>query len=125
MFSTLPKMNLNFSFTFILSSADALNLDQSKNLLFGKELNSVLPELVHRNMYLPFRLFHLIITLGFQILIMRDMEKLTGATRMAIIYIGAGVCGNLGSCIFVPYQVEVIHCNFCQFFMPFILKFCI
>ena len=54
-----------------------------------------------------YRLFHLIITLGFQILIMRDMEKLTGAIRMAIIYIGTGMAGNLASCIFVPYQVEV------------------
>ena len=33
--------------------------------------------------------------------------KLTGAIRMAIIYIGTGMAGNLASCIFVPYQVEV------------------
>ena len=32
------KPNLNFSFTFILSSAIAFNLDQSKISLFGKEL---------------------------------------------------------------------------------------
>ena len=38
MFSTNPKTNFNFSVTFILSSADAFNLDQSKILLFGKEL---------------------------------------------------------------------------------------
>ena len=37
MFSTLPKTNVNFSFTFILSSANAFNLDQSKILSFGKE----------------------------------------------------------------------------------------
>ena len=37
-FSTLPKLNFNFSFTFILSSANALNLDQSVILSFGKEL---------------------------------------------------------------------------------------
>ena len=34
LFSTLPKPNINFSFTFILSSTNAFNLDQS----FGKEL---------------------------------------------------------------------------------------
>ena len=39
MFSTLPKPNLNISFTFILSSANAFNLDQSKILSFGIELN--------------------------------------------------------------------------------------
>ena len=38
MFSTLPKTNFDFSVTFILSSANALNFDQSKVLLFGKEL---------------------------------------------------------------------------------------
>ena len=37
MFSTLPKPNFNVSFTFILSSAIAFNLDKSENLSFGKE----------------------------------------------------------------------------------------
>ena len=37
MFSNLPKTNLNFSVTFILSSANSLNLDQSKILSFGKK----------------------------------------------------------------------------------------
>ena len=38
MFSTLPKTNFNFSSTFDLSSANAFNLDQFKNLSFGNEL---------------------------------------------------------------------------------------
>ena len=38
MFPTHPKMNFCFSLTFILSSANALNVDQSYNLLFDKEL---------------------------------------------------------------------------------------
>ena len=38
MFSTLPRKNFNLPVTFILSSANAFNLDQSKNLSFGKEL---------------------------------------------------------------------------------------
>ena len=33
------RTNFRFSVTFILSSASAFNLDQSKNLSFGKELN--------------------------------------------------------------------------------------
>ena len=41
MFSTFPKPNFNFSFTFILLSANAFNLEQSKTLLFGKELRDV------------------------------------------------------------------------------------
>ena len=39
MFSISPKTNVNFSATFIMSSANALNLDRSKNLSSGKELN--------------------------------------------------------------------------------------
>ena len=39
MFSTLPKPNFNSLLTFILSSANALNLDWSKILSFDKELN--------------------------------------------------------------------------------------
>ena len=41
MFSTLPKSNFNFWFTFILSSANAFNFDQSKILSFGKELTEM------------------------------------------------------------------------------------
>ena len=38
MFSTIPKTNFNFSVTFVLSSANAFNLDKSKILSYGKEL---------------------------------------------------------------------------------------
>ena len=38
-FSSLPKTYFDTSITFILSSANAFNLDQSKNLLFGEELS--------------------------------------------------------------------------------------
>ena len=38
-FSNLLKTNLNFWVTFILSSANAFNLDQSNILSFGKELS--------------------------------------------------------------------------------------
>ncbi|XP_063444509.1 inactive rhomboid protein 1-like isoform X2 [Mytilus trossulus] len=52
-------------------------------------------------------LFHLLITIGFQMLIMRDVEKLTGCIRMTIIYVGSGIAGNLASSTFLPYHVEV------------------
>ena len=38
MFSTLPKTIFNFFVTFILSSTNAFNLDQSKSLFRGKQL---------------------------------------------------------------------------------------
>ena len=38
MFSTHPNKNFCFSIEFILSFANAFNLDQSKILSFGKEL---------------------------------------------------------------------------------------
>ena len=41
LFSTLTKTNFNFFVTFNLSAANAFNLDQSQNLLFGKELRMV------------------------------------------------------------------------------------
>ena len=41
MFSTLSEGEINISATFILTSADAFNLDQSKILSFGKELRLV------------------------------------------------------------------------------------
>ena len=45
MFSTHPKKNFCVYVTFILSSANAFNLDPSKNLLFGQELNSRISKL--------------------------------------------------------------------------------
>ena len=38
MFSTVPKTNFNFSVTFILLSANAFNLEESKILTFGKRV---------------------------------------------------------------------------------------
>ena len=38
MFTTSPKANFTFRTTFILSSANAIYLDQSKIFSFGKEL---------------------------------------------------------------------------------------
>ena len=41
-FSSHQETNFNFSVAFILSSANAFNLDQSNILSFGKELNEKL-----------------------------------------------------------------------------------
>ena len=48
MFSTHSTKNFCFQVTFILSSVNAFNLDQFKNLSFGKELKRILPNAVVR-----------------------------------------------------------------------------
>ncbi|KAF4532238.1 hypothetical protein B566_EDAN004324 [Ephemera danica] len=53
------------------------------------------------------KLVHLLLTLVVQLVIMRDVERLTGPLRMAVIYLGSGMGGNLASAIFVPYRAEV------------------
>ncbi|CAL1544072.1 unnamed protein product [Lymnaea stagnalis] len=58
------------------------------------------------SLFLHGGIVHLLITILFQMWIMRDLEKLMGAIRITIIYIGSGVAGNLASCTFIPYQVE-------------------
>ncbi|XP_055876720.1 inactive rhomboid protein 2-like [Biomphalaria glabrata] len=58
------------------------------------------------SLFLHGGLLHLLLSIVFQMWIMRDLEKLMGAIRISIIYIGAGVAGNLASCTFIPYQVE-------------------
>ncbi|KAL0115580.1 hypothetical protein PUN28_010828 [Cardiocondyla obscurior] len=50
---------------------------------------------------------HLIITLLIQYFLMRDLEKLTGSIRIALIYFIGALAGNLASAIFVPYRAEV------------------
>jgi membrane associated rhomboid family serine protease len=50
---------------------------------------------------------HLVITVVFQYFIMRDIEKMAGPTRIAIIYLVSGIGGYLASAIFVPFRAEV------------------
>lgn len=53
------------------------------------------------------RIIHLCISVTFQILVMRDLEKMLGPIRMAIIYFGSGIGGYLASSVFVPYKPDV------------------
>ena len=48
----------------------------------------------------------MLLTAGLQLYLMRDMEKLCGPVRMAAIYLGAGMAGNLASAVFIPYRAE-------------------
>ena len=64
-----------------------------------------------KNKHQPFfffsRIFHLALTILLQYWLMRDLEKMAGTVRIAIIYLCAGCVGNLASAIFVPYRAEV------------------
>lgn len=59
------------------------------------------------SLFLHAGILHLIPTVAFQYYVMRDIEKLTGSLRIAIIYFLSGIGGNLASAIFVPYRGEV------------------
>jgi len=53
------------------------------------------------------RIVQLLLSVIFQLLFMRDMEKLLGWLRICIIYVVCGIAGSLSSAIFIPYRVEV------------------
>ena len=55
-----------------------------------------------------FRIIHLACTFIFHFTIMRDLEKMAGWLRLAIIYFFSGIGGYLYSAILLPYQAEVI-----------------
>uniref|UniRef100_A0A6G1SKE9 Inactive rhomboid protein 1 n=1 Tax=Aceria tosichella TaxID=561515 RepID=A0A6G1SKE9_9ACAR len=58
-------------------------------------------------LFLHAGLIHLSFTIIIQYYIMRDIERLIGSTRMAILYILPGVAGYLASATFVPYHTQV------------------
>lgn len=73
-------------------------------------LNVESPDQVYRlftSIFIHAGIIQLMLTIFFQIFILRDVEKLAGCLRVAIIYTASGVIGNLGSAIFLPYQAEV------------------
>jgi len=58
------------------------------------------------SLFLHAGILHLAMTVIIQLYLMRDMEKVCGSFRMAIIYLGSGMAGNLASAIFIPYRAE-------------------
>ncbi|KAL4709978.1 hypothetical protein ACJJTC_003941 [Scirpophaga incertulas] len=52
-------------------------------------------------------LLHLAGTLALQWFIVRDLEKMLGPFRIAVIYLGCGVVGNIASSVLEPYRAEV------------------
>ena len=50
-----------------------------------------------------FRWIHLLLTVVFHVILMRDVEKHIGWFRVGIIYLGSGFAGNIFSGTFIPY----------------------
>ena len=61
------------------------------------------------------RLLHCLVSVVFQMTILRDLEKLGGWVRISIIYIFSGITGNLASALFLPYRAEVQHAHMRSF----------
>ncbi|EHA99406.1 Rhomboid family member 2 [Heterocephalus glaber] len=83
-------------------------LDQVCGLL--PFLNPEIPDQFYRlwlSLFLHAGLVHCLVSVIFQMTILRDLEKLAGWHRIAIIFVLSGITGNLASAIFLPYRAEV------------------
>ncbi|XP_062853908.1 inactive rhomboid protein 2-like isoform X2 [Trichomycterus rosablanca] len=83
-------------------------LDQVCGLL--PFLNPDIPDQFYRlwlSLFLHAGLLHCLVSVVFQMTILRDLEKLAGWLRISIIYIFSGITGNLASALFLPYKAEV------------------
>ncbi|XP_067859883.1 inactive rhomboid protein 2-like isoform X3 [Heptranchias perlo] len=73
-------------------------------------LNPDVPDQFYRlwlSLFLHAGIIHCLLSVIFQMTILRDLEKLAGWLRISIIYILSGIIGNLASAIFLPYRAEV------------------
>ncbi|TSK14664.1 Inactive rhomboid protein 1 [Bagarius yarrelli] len=73
-------------------------------------LNPEIPDQFYRlwlSLFLHAGILHCLVSVCFQMIILRDLEKLAGWLRISIIYILSGITGNLASAIFLPYRAEV------------------
>ncbi|XP_010887711.1 inactive rhomboid protein 2 isoform X2 [Esox lucius] len=73
-------------------------------------LNPDIPDQFYRlwlSLFLHAGLLHCLVSVVFQMTILRDLEKLAGWVRISIIYVLSGITGNLASALFLPYRAEV------------------
>ncbi|XP_029006486.1 inactive rhomboid protein 2 [Betta splendens] len=73
-------------------------------------LNPDVPDQFYRlwlSLFLHAGLLHCVVSVVFQMTVLRDLEKLAGWLRISIIYILSGITGNLASALFLPYRAEV------------------
>ncbi|XP_043944971.1 inactive rhomboid protein 2 [Protopterus annectens] len=73
-------------------------------------LNPEVPDQFYRlwlSLFLHAGIVHCLVSVVFQMTVLRDLEKLAGWVRISIIFICSGITGNLASAIFLPYRAEV------------------
>uniref|UniRef100_H2V2C7 Inactive rhomboid protein n=1 Tax=Takifugu rubripes TaxID=31033 RepID=H2V2C7_TAKRU len=73
-------------------------------------LNPEVPDQFSRlwlSLFLHAGILHCLVSVFFQMTVLRDIEKLAGWLRVSIIYMLSGITGNLASSIFLPYRAEV------------------
>ncbi|XP_074866493.1 inactive rhomboid protein 1 isoform X2 [Carettochelys insculpta] len=73
-------------------------------------LNPEIPDQFYRlwlSLFLHAGILHCLVSVCFQMTVLRDLEKLAGWHRISIIYLLSGITGNLASAIFLPYRAEV------------------
>ncbi|KAF4080079.1 hypothetical protein AMELA_G00166250 [Ameiurus melas] len=73
-------------------------------------LNPDIPDQFYRlwlSLFLHAGLLHCLVSVVFQMTVLRDLEKLAGWVRISIIYVLSGITGNLASALFLPYKAEV------------------
>uniref|UniRef100_A0A8C5GGN7 Inactive rhomboid protein n=1 Tax=Gouania willdenowi TaxID=441366 RepID=A0A8C5GGN7_GOUWI len=73
-------------------------------------LNPEIPDQFSRlwlSLFLHAGILHCMVSVLFQMIVLRDLEKLAGWLRISIIYMLSGITGNLASAIFLPYRAEV------------------
>ncbi|XP_042303485.1 inactive rhomboid protein 2 [Sceloporus undulatus] len=73
-------------------------------------LNPEIPDQFYRlwlSLFLHAGVIHCLVSVVFQMTVLRDLEKLAGWLRITIIFILSGITGNLASAIFLPYRAEV------------------
>ncbi|XP_038591902.1 inactive rhomboid protein 1 isoform X2 [Micropterus salmoides] len=73
-------------------------------------LNPEIPDQFSRlwlSLFLHAGILHCLVSVLFQMTLLRDIEKLAGWLRISIIYMLSGITGNLASAIFLPYRAEV------------------
>ncbi|CAM9110382.1 unnamed protein product [Lampetra planeri] len=72
-------------------------------------LNPEIPDQFSRlwlSLFLHAGILHCLVSVLFQMTVLRDLEKLAGWLRISIIYLSSGITGNLASAIFLPYRAE-------------------
>ncbi|OXB81148.1 UNVERIFIED_CONTAM: hypothetical protein H355_005078 [Colinus virginianus] len=73
-------------------------------------LNPEVPDQIYRlwlSLFLHAGIIHCLVSVTFQMTVLRDLEKLAGWHRISIIFILSGITGNLASAIFLPYRAEI------------------